>query len=253
MNLKIGIMTNKELAEWFGIKESSLTAHRKKKLEELEFFADFETLKGKVNIIDIHFPVYVKRGSKAYNCIKENFNDKWGSTSEMVNGCKIDTCSRASLELYECLKEENIKITEGTNYSYTLKAKKEYYGIPFGKGGTKGSCMYVFCKKIGKDADAKFELFTEEEQKIKEKILNKYYGTKKEIMIHLKNMVEQEQITEADAWNMYADIIDLNNQDKYLAFLAELGATFNCQIVRATLTKEGTKEYIEIVEGPFGW
>ena len=53
--------------------------------------------------------------------------------------------------------------------------------------------------------------------------------------------------------NKGEDIIDLNNQDKYLAFLTELSSTLNCQIVRATLTKEGTKEYIEIVEGPFGW
>ena len=40
VELKLGIMTNKELAEWFGMKEHSFRTAKQKKLEELkEYYA----------------------------------------------------------------------------------------------------------------------------------------------------------------------------------------------------------------------
>ena len=50
MELKIGTMTNIELAEWFGISLSTFKNGKKKKLEELKLFADFCEEKGKINI-----------------------------------------------------------------------------------------------------------------------------------------------------------------------------------------------------------
>ena len=57
--LKKGIMTNKELADWFRIKEKSFRDTRAKKLEILKEYAEFENLRGKVNILKIsRFPYY---------------------------------------------------------------------------------------------------------------------------------------------------------------------------------------------------
>ena len=56
--LHIGIMTNQELADWFGIKEKSLRSCRKRKLQELKEYADFENLRGKVNITKILKSIY---------------------------------------------------------------------------------------------------------------------------------------------------------------------------------------------------
>ena len=46
-------MTNKELADWFRIKEKSFRDTRAKKLEILKEYAEFENLRGKVNILKI--------------------------------------------------------------------------------------------------------------------------------------------------------------------------------------------------------
>ena len=74
--LHLGIMTNKELAEWFGMdKEKSFRSTRAKKLEILKEYAEFENLRGKVNITKIIKPIYTK-GSKNYELIKEKLIKK---------------------------------------------------------------------------------------------------------------------------------------------------------------------------------
>ncbi len=60
---------------------------KKKKLEELKIFADFKEIRGGVEITNIKIPVYAKKGSKAYNIIKENFIKTWHKSS-------YDTASR---------------------------------------------------------------------------------------------------------------------------------------------------------------
>ena len=40
--LKLGIMTNKELATWFGIQPVTFSKNKQKKLEQLRAYADFE-------------------------------------------------------------------------------------------------------------------------------------------------------------------------------------------------------------------
>ena len=57
-------MTNKELAQWFGVSEGTFRNSKKSKLKELEYFASFEEVKGKVNIKEIYFDTYSKQGSK---------------------------------------------------------------------------------------------------------------------------------------------------------------------------------------------
>ena len=53
MKLKIGIMSNKELAEWFGISPSSLSHDKERKIKELSAYADFELIGKKTKKINI--------------------------------------------------------------------------------------------------------------------------------------------------------------------------------------------------------
>lgn len=66
MELKLGIMSSKELAKWFDIAENTFKKNKEKKLKELVAYADFELVGEKykkVKIIKIYEPIYHKRGS----------------------------------------------------------------------------------------------------------------------------------------------------------------------------------------------
>ena len=54
MELKLGQMTNQELADWFGIKLSSFKNSKKNKLKELESFAAFEANRNGADIKEIY-------------------------------------------------------------------------------------------------------------------------------------------------------------------------------------------------------
>ena len=61
------LYTNEELAEWFEIAEGSFKNQKKKKLEYLSLFADFEIRKGKVYITKVYEPEYVNPRDKDNN------------------------------------------------------------------------------------------------------------------------------------------------------------------------------------------
>lgn len=61
------IYTNEEMAEWFGIKKKSFTDTKKKKLEILKDFADFEEAKGKIKILEVYEAEYISSRDRANN------------------------------------------------------------------------------------------------------------------------------------------------------------------------------------------
>lgn len=61
------IYTNEELAEWFQIKPPSFTKTKRKKLEYLKYFADFEEVKRKIKIIKVYEPNYINPRDKESN------------------------------------------------------------------------------------------------------------------------------------------------------------------------------------------
>ena len=160
MKLKTGVMNNKELAEWFDIKESTFKSNKKKKLEELKKYCYFEEVKGKVYILEIYQEEYKKSLSKSFNTIREETEKIWIKN-------KLDTGKRISQEI---MLENLMEISPATAYTYTLKARNELFGKPFGFEGSVGSCRYVWCKVSGRGVNAKYTPFTEEENKIKKHI-----------------------------------------------------------------------------------
>lgn len=64
IELQKGVYTQKALAEWIGICEKTLTRNKTKYLEELKEYAEYKvTESGKVNILYVKIPVYVKKDS----------------------------------------------------------------------------------------------------------------------------------------------------------------------------------------------
>ena len=57
--LKLGFMDFHELAEWFGISYGTMQNKKKKKLEELNEYANYEQVRGGVMITSIEIPVHI--------------------------------------------------------------------------------------------------------------------------------------------------------------------------------------------------
>ena len=113
MELKLGIMTNAELAEWFGVKPKTFVNSKAKKLEELKAYAEFKESKGKVEIIKIFSPVYVPKKSRNYEIVVEGFEKN-------LNPRGLDTIKRLTEQIAEDYQEE-LKIEMGTTYFYGLQ------------------------------------------------------------------------------------------------------------------------------------
>lgn len=233
MELHLGLMTNKELSQWFGISEGGFRATKAKKLQELEKFARFEEYKGKVKILEIYIPQYMKI-SETVEMIKDEFTNNWSP-----NG--LDSCSRVSLAIEEKIGEKS-HLTPGTIYNYTRKTRNELYGVPYCERGTLGSCKYVWCKKKGDGVTAQYEFLTAEEEKIKNDLLKVYFGNTTEKQIMVKEMVDSGEITKDKAWDVLEKVTGMNN---FYVFLKALEDKIGNKIVRGTLIEKDNQVFLK--------
>ena len=229
MELKLGIMTNAELAEWFGIKEKSFTTNRSKKLEELSQFAEFENLKGKVKITKIIRPVFIKKRSRNYQIVQEGFKKHLAP-----NG--LDTMKRISKVIYAENKAE-LTITEETLYRYLA----DYCVVAFGKhgkeAGEQGCRYYMLAKRNPDGGDNLYLPFTAEEQEIKQEILKRLFAEDKaeklEQLMVFEDLLKTGEMNDEEAFKYFKDIIHLNTI--YERFVVELEEALHCSIARVTL------------------
>lgn len=219
--LKLGYMTNAELAEWFGIKPNSFRNTKTQKLEELKRFAEFEVEKTKVRITKIYKSVYVKKKSADYSIVKEEF-------TQVYNKSKIDTASNVSKKIYRKRKDD-LTIKESTTYEYTKAARNELYGKPFVGCGERGVCRYIWAKQIG---EGQYERFNEEEQAIYKRLLVKYFRGTDEKTIFVEDMIKRGEITEEEAWGVFSDMMNLDYG--FMNFKIEMEEAVGCPIVRVT-------------------
>ena len=103
MELKLGIMTLAELADWFGISAGAMRNSKAKKLDILKAFADYHFEGRSVYIDKIHIAEY----NKAYDVIKEELPKEWNKSG-------LDTCSRVGSAIYWKNKAVNVSIKEAT-------------------------------------------------------------------------------------------------------------------------------------------
>ena len=216
-------MTNKELAEWFGgIQEKSFRDTRAKKLKILEEYAEFENMRGKINITKIIKPIYIKK--KNYYFIKEKTLEQWSDTG--LDTCKL-VANKISEKYYN--NKEIKELEDSTKYTYVSKSKREFWGKAFTTEGKLGRCEYVMCKEI----DGKCIEFTEEEKKIKQELLNKYYGNDvSEKLVFIRDMLDSKEITEEECWQELEKMTNMKN--RYNNYRKELEKRIGAKVVRAT-------------------
>lgn len=219
--LQIGSFSNEEIAEWLQMSSKQFSKNKSQHLLKLKEYCEYQSLRGGVKITKVYKPYYTK--DKKYQTIKEDVRKLWDASG-------LDSCSRIAGEICDTHPEEEIG-KPGTVYNKTLAARNELYGKPMsGVPGTDGSCVYIWCKKL---PNGHLAYLTDEEQKIKEALLKKYFSTTDEKTVIVQTMVENGEISKEEAWQYYSKIINL--PANYSCFMFDFKKQTGIQLVHGTL------------------
>lgn len=167
MELKLGEMTNEELAQWFGTtSKNNFQKHKTRFLEKLQSFAVFTPKRGGVDITEIIIPEYVKNlddDVRTYKEIVETQPNHLTSISKIVSDL-------------QCTKEYQ-NISSSTLQKRMTVAGKKAFGITSEKDsrGIYGSREYVWCIKLY-SGPQHYRFLTEEEKKIFDELTSSYYA-----------------------------------------------------------------------------
>lgn len=229
MKLKLGKMTTKELAQWFQLSYGSFRTLKAKKLEELKNYAYFEEVYGGVNITAIINDTYNKKDSAIRKIYQQGFEELRQP---------IDTVSNINEKIYDKYNEQLPTLSSAASgYHYAIEVRNANYGIPFKEIGSRGCCYYIWCKVEQRGDELYFIQFTEEEDKIKQELLKKYFGTNEEKDILIAEMVENGEISKAEAYDIMMEYRNLNKQG-FMGFLKALEKEIGATVVKATKFEE---------------
>ena len=226
MELHLGKMTSEELARWFGIAYGTYKNNRAKKLEELKNFADFEEIRGGVNIKNIISPLYNKNSQKIRELYQKGFEELRSP---------IDTVSNINNKIFEKYGKELTTLSSPqSGYHYAIEVRNANYGVPFKEVGKLGRCYYLWCKvEKRSDNELYFVQLSPEEEEKKKVLLKKFFGTDEEKDILIAQMVDSGEITEAEAYRLTREYRGLNNAG-FMGFLKKLENEIGAKVVRAT-------------------
>ena len=195
ISLKLGFMSNEEIANWAQISLKYLLKTRKAWCEkQLSKYAKHELTRGGVEILEIIEPIY---GTTAKKEVEKNFSKCWGNS-----GHNIDTCKNACRKIQKVLNNK-VDVADATIYSYVCLTKRELYGVPKKYEGSIGESYFVYCKLVNEE----YAPFNEEEEKIKKELAKKYLCSNSDKIIDLKAVKAAYQNGEIE-WQDYEKAID---------------------------------------------
>lgn len=221
--LKLGIITNAELAEWFNSTPSNISKHKTYWLKKLNEYCQWEPKRGGVNIIEVYIPYY--RKNKNYAIAAENYLDFWDESG-------LDTSAHVGEQIHDAFEEE-LTVKTATTINHVRQAKnidfgKIYKGAPKG-WGSKGYCRYVLCKKDEKGQPVPL---TKKEEEIKDKLLKKWLGNTNDKITVVQNAVDNKELPEEKAWREFSNLTNLPR--KYEGFMNEFKKETGVQLIRGT-------------------
>ncbi len=188
--LTIGEWTNKQLADFFGIKEATFRSKRIQKLKALQDYAEFEVLRGKVNITKVKEAVpYCPKRQMFYKTIGELVDKTWSS-----NG--FDTVVNVADKIKDDPRLAGLSFS--TVQYYVRKYHTENFGSPKRKdGGKKGFCKFKWGKRdINRFKQPQY--FTEEEEKYYNALIEKAYGVDPEYEAEKEAILQSYKETDAE-------------------------------------------------------
>ena len=177
--LTTGKKSNKQIAEWMGIRPQTFSNSKDVYLEKLKRYADYIiTDKGKIEILEVKEPYY--DSGRATDRVRELIPVYW-------NKSHYDTSTNVGHKIKKGEEINNpngpvAKLSEGTIVVYTCKERTSLYGSPnpnkqtFG-GGSRGWCRYGWCKE---DANGELIPLTPEEDQIRRDVFRQFFGKPEE-------------------------------------------------------------------------
>lgn len=225
--LTLGKISNQELASWFEITPKTYSNHRKKYLQKLQDYCEFTPCRGGIVITKIFQPYYTK--NKNYQITEDNFNNYWSSTG-------LDTCTHVGSQIYQDFKEQ-LTVKEITVINHTRQVRNKKFNKPNSLiPGPEGYCYYILCTK---DNNGTPVLLTTEQEKIKNQLLIKWFGTTEEKTVLIQTMLDNNEITPEEAWEAYSEMISLPQQ--YINFLQEFQELTGVWLIKGTQCCFATK------------
>ena len=222
--LKLGKVTSKELAEWFGIKPSSFANMKAKKLEELKNYADFEIKNRSIYIKEIYISEYARM--KHFDLVKDSLVELWCPNN-------LDTCKNVTKKLTKKYDKEELPLQESSLYNYTRASRDELFGKPLKNSrGTLGKCEYEWVKEVDGETNT-YEALTDEERQTFQSLMKKYFGNMEEKALIVEMSVKKGEIKKEEAWEVYEELTNMNDKS-FVDFLHEAEELIGYKIVRAT-------------------
>lgn len=233
--LKLGKMTTQELADWFCTSKNNFSKHKTTFMQKLRDYCEFEAIYGGVIVSKISKYVYVKNPN--YQIVVDNIENTWSETG-------LDTCAHVGEQIYEKHKDQ-LKVKVETTQRHTAQARNEKWGNPKEEDS---KCYYMLCKK---DAAGTPIFLSEKEIEIKERLLQKWFGTADEKTVIVQSMIDNQEITSEEAWETYSKLMRLPKS--YIGFMNEFKRETGIQLIRGTYVKQecGPAAWDVVTEGGF--
>ena len=188
------LYSNKELAAWFEISEGAFKNHKKKKLEYLSLFADFEIRKGKVFISEVYEPAYMNPGNKEHN---DKLYQK--AIARIIKQYPLQlfvTCAGRVMQSKD--KElERLQHKFSTCYQYVRRNLKI-----IADGSSREWCQRLYRSEID------FIPLDDEQLNFWKEVLNKTLGAEQsEIIAEIKSQQDQKELTDEEAEKFLSNLV----------------------------------------------
>ena len=237
-------VSSSELADWFGIAYGTYRNQRKKKLEELKDFCDYEEVYGGVIIKEVYFDEYYKYQDDENRVLKV-INDKYFNMDGQ-EGTAYDELNSIS-GIAQVLQKQYPKDYGNKTFRVierrVSRVMKKCFGVitkenPLAQGGI-GVREYVWAVKL--EGDNNYRYKTREEDELFKEIIKAAYAE------NAKERIEEEELLK-DAMRerislgeevSFADYENARRRGKYYVdFKTEVLDVFRektqCLLVRAT-------------------
>ena len=224
-----GKKTNKDLAEWFGVRPQSFSNKKESYLEKLKKYAEYTfTDKGKIEITKVIIPYY--NSERAADVVKSYIPLCWNS-----NG--YDKNALVAKKIQARISEEDpenavVKLKDNTVVEYTRNGCKDLYGTlrrkegDFG-GGTLGFRKIAWCKEEG---EGHFVPLTPDQLAVFKKYFRQSFGSIEESesrMEYLYSCVAENEYEGNEFENTFLSTAGFNSKE-------ELSSTFYWCKLRAS-------------------
>lgn len=224
--LRLGKMSSKEVAEWFGISKKTYSNTMSKYLNKLKDYADFKQYRGGVEILEIRYSEYIKN----YNFADGEYFNKEIERCSKEQDClaSISGIARKAKVEVEELKDLSNSQLERRFSDVALTHYGEYGDS---EGGLTGVREREWAIKLGDYNE--YRALSEEEYQLFVKIASIFYSKDAEKLIQKKKLEKQLKKGEISV-KTYFDSVEMYNLDSFPDILQEFKAQTGYSIVLAS-------------------